>query len=870
MNIWSRFLRRDDQDSDLAGEIESYIEHEIQEQVARGVEPDQARFAARKKFGNATLVREELYRMNSIGILDRLWQDTRYALRVLRKSPGFTTVAVLSLAMGIGVNTTMFSVLHAVLLRPLPYPESDRLVQVGHDGGRQAAAIPEFEFWREHNRAFSSIAGYRGGGERRLSQGNSHDWISTLTVTTDFVRTLGVAPALGREFLADETLPTGPRAIILSNGLWRRSFGADPMVIGRTVTLDEDTYTIVGVLPAQFWFVQAADALVPLRPTGSLSDTGTNTQLIARLQGGITIEEARAQMPAIAAAFRQAYAGNSLVSREYRGLSMMPLRDRLVGDLRTNLLLLFGASGLLLMIACSNLATLLMTRFAMRGKELAVRLSLGGSIGRLMAQFFVENLLLAALGAAAGLLTGYWLLQGLLAWMPFDLPVSAPVKLDGVVLAFTTGVAAITALFFTLVPLLSTQRLNVHEMLKSAGRTAGSIRPGTRSALIVGEVALSTTLLIAAGLLIQSLYRLHQQQLGFSPQDLFTFETPLSPARQRNPADRMQFTNSMLERLKAVPGVESVAATNVLPLVGWGNLPTQREGHPEQSIGGMEVRAVTPGFFELMGAPVRRGRSFTEADSRSALPVAMVNETLQQRWWPEGNAIGDRLVIGRFRGKAFLNDPPREVIGVAGDMKTKLADLPWPTVFVPMPQAEKIGNSQLSWIVRARSHSGLDQELRRAVADVDPGQRIRRLRAMNEIVASTTSDARFNASLFGLFAVVALASAVVGVYGLVSFLVAQRRQEIGTRIALGAGKADVMKLFLTQGVALSAAGVMVGVACGYAVSRWMASLLSGVQPRDSATFVVASLVLLAAALAATYVPARRATKIDPMTALRCE
>ncbi len=467
-------------------------------------------------------------------------------------------------------------------------------------------------------------------------------------------------------------------------------------------------------------------------------------------------------------------------------------------------------------------------------------------------------------------MVAYSLLAGLPAWMPFNLPASGPIRLDGTVLMFTLAVALATALVFSLLPLLTSRRLNMHDALKS-GRTAGAsnVRAVARNILVVGEVAVSTTLLIAAGLLLQSLYRLHQQQLGFQPHGLITFQTPFAPERRQNPADRANFTRTVLEQLSALPGIQGVASTNVLPLAGWSNMPTQREGHPDQSIGGMEIRAVTPDYFELMGIPLRQGRTFTGQDEETSLPIAAVNETLARVWWPQDNPIGDHIVIGRFQGHDFGKPIPREVIGIAGDTKTAtLKDAPRPTIYVPMTQAD--APSSLVWIVRTDGSAGLGEELRRAIAAIDPSQRVRQLQSMDALIASTTVTPRFNASLFASFAGVAVVLAAIGVYGLLSFLVAQRRQEIGTRIALGASRGDVLKLFLTQGLALTIVGLAIGLGGALAVTKWLTSLLFGVRPNDPLSFAAVSLLLVLVGLTATWLPARRATKIDPMVALRYE
>jgi len=598
--------------------------------------------------------------------------------------------------------------------------------------------------------------------------------------------------------------------------------------------------------------------------------TPVRTQVVARLKDGVSLRQVEAEMATVTDRFRRQYVGR--IPSEYRGLTVVSYQDWLVGDVRLNLLLLFGATALLLLIACSNLASLLMTRLAARGKELAVRLALGSSTLRLIRQLLMENLLLAALGTVAGLFAGHLLLGGLLALIPLNLPASAPIHLDRTVLAFTLVVALSTALLFTFVPFLSGARINIHEALKSVGRTdrAGNARQRTRSLLVVGEVALSGMLLIGAGLLIQSLYRLHQERLGFVPHGLITFETPRNP---RKATALASFANALLERLQAVPGVRSVAAINLLPLTDRGNLPAQLYGRPEHSIGGMEIRLVTLAYFEVMGIPVHRGRSFGAGDTGASPLVVLVNETLARTWWPQGDSVGDRILIGRFRERIFFQDLPREVVGIVGDTKTlALRDPPRPTLFIPITQASEVlaGAGSLAWIVNTNASHGIAEDLLRAVAEIDPRQRVVAFRTMDQIVASTRVGSRFNAWLFGLFAGVAVALAAVGVYGLLSFSVAQRRREIGIRMALGADRAHVLRLVLNEGLGLTALGLGLGLAGGLALTRWLSSLLYGVHPNDPLSFVAVSMLLILVGLTASYFPARRAAKVDPMAILRSE
>jgi putative ABC transport system permease protein len=867
------FFRRSHWDTERAQEIEGYLETETAENMARGMTPDEARHAALRKLGNPTLIREEIYRMNSIGFLETLWQDLRYGIRVLGKKPGFAFVAVLSLALGIGANTAVFSVIYAVLLRPLPYPDADRIVRVCQAQSHGDLSFPEVQFWKEHASAFASAAGYRGGGDRNLLVDSRREWIKTMAVTDGFFRTLGIAPVLEREFDTVEASRAGPPAIVLSDGLWRRAFNSDLRVLGRAVTLDGVSYTIVGVLPPGFWFPQSADAFLPLQPTGSLGDRGTNTRMIARLKPGIGQRQAEAEMPALAENYRRAYPG--LFKGEYHALTVAPYRSLLVGDVRLNLLLLFGAVGFLLLIACSNLASLLLAHLATRQKEIALRLALGSSRGRLLRQFLVENFLLTIAGGLAGLLGAYACLDILVALIPFHLPASAPVQLNTEVLAFTIALALATGLAFSVLPILAASRLDLQDALKAGGRsTTEAGRQGTRSVLVVAQVALSVTLLVAAGLLIQSLYRLHRERLGFEPRGLTTFETPIDREHRRDAAGLWRYETLLLQRLQALPGVRVAAGINVLPLVGFSNLPTQRQNHPENSIGGMEIRFVTPAYFEAMRIPVLRGRAVLSGDTAQSPTVALVNDTLARRWWPDSNPVGDRIVVGRFREENFGDPLPCTVVGVAADTKTAYLKEPaWPTVYMPsaqVPDGLAQGTSAMNWVLRTNLSSGLASEIRRAIAEIDPAQRVGRIQSMEEVVASTTATSRFDAWLFASLAGLALLLTAIGVYGLLSFSVARRTNEIGTRMALGASRADVVKLVLKQGFTLIAAGLVLGLIGALALTHSLAALLFGVSATDPASFIGVAALLLGVGLLASYIPARRAAKLDPMAALREE
>lgn len=861
---WSRFLRRRRWDEERAREIDAYLEMETAENMARGMPAHEARHAARRKLGNPTLIREEIYRMNSIGFLETVWQDLRFALRLLRKAPGFTAVAVLSLALGVGANSAVFSVIHAVLLRPLPYPDADRLVRVGQRGDLNDVTIPQSEFWRDHASSFRSAAGYQGAEDRELAFGSGRQWIHVMTVTADFFRTLGVAPSLGRDFNAEDARRGGPQTIVLSDSLWRNALGADPGILGRSVRLDDVSYTVVGVLPRGFWFPHTSDAFIPLRPSGTINDEGMNTDMIARLKPGVTFGQAQAEMPSIAADFRREHSRAEL--------ALGPFQSWLVGDVRLNLLLLSGAVGLLLLIACFNLASLLLARFAARQKEVALRLALGGNRGRLLRQFLIENMLLSIAGGLTGLVCAGVVLDSMVALVPFDLHASGPITLDAPVLGFALAVVCLTGLAFSLFPILAASRLDLQTTLKAGGRPGGTgIRQRGRGVLVVSQVALSVTLLVSAGLLVESLYRLHQEKLGFEARGLTTFSTPMAADRSRNPDNMWRYESALLDRFRKLPGVRGVAAINLLPLTGHSNFPTQRDGHPENSIGAMEIRGITPEYFAVMGISMRQGRQFRVGDNQSSPPVILINETLARRWWPGGNPLGDRIVVGRYQGKDYGNGVSREVVGVAADTKTDLfREPPRPTVYLPAAQMPELMAS-VDWVVRApRLSDAFAGDIERVIADADPRQRVMRIRPVEEVVASTTADSRFDAWLFGSLAALALLLTVVGIYGLLSFSVARRTNEIGTRMALGASRPAVLLLVLKQGIALIVTGLVLGLAGALAVTRWLATLLFGVRPTDPLSFAGVSALLLAVGLLASYFPARRAMKIDPLVALRDE
>jgi putative ABC transport system permease protein len=695
-----------------------------------------------------------------------------------------------------------------------------------------------------------------------------------MPVTSDFLRTLEIRPVLGRDFNISEERSEHMDSLILSYRLWRDLFHSDSDVLNRSVRLGNTSYAIVGVLPREFWLPQTVDGLVVLHFTGGVDDSGTNTSVIGRLNANTTIRQAQAETSTLTENYRNY---NHLSSR-YRGLIVVPYQDWLVGDIRTNLLLLFGTTGFLFLMVCSNLVGLFLTRLLAREKEIAVRVALGSNMGSLVRQFLVENAVLSSAGISVGIAVAYELLDGLVKLIPFHLPTSQPVALDHTVLAFAGSIFVALVLLFTLVPALITLRLNVYQALRSVGHGGGIRRAHRhlRHILAVGQVAVSMMLVATASLLIQSLYHLRQERLGFNEAGLITFSTPLARDRYSDAASVSRFASAVSERIGASPGVADVGAINLLPLSGGFNLPAEHEDHPDHSIGGTEIRLVTPDYFKVMAIPIKQGRSFLSQDAVGAAPVAIINAELARRWWPDHNALGERVIIGRYEQQDFkeIRDTPREVVGIVSDTKTvNIKEPPRPTIFLPLAQAPNVFvdiTGRLDWAVRCENHGGMAEELRRAVAELEPTQNIQQLQTMSEVVALTTAGSRFDAWLFGSFAALALGLAAMGVYGVLSFSVSYRYQEIGTRMAVGASRASILRLFLRQGLLVIASGLIVGLVGALFLTRSLSSLLYAIAPNDPATFLVVAFILLVIGTISSYVPSSRATKIDPIVVLRNE
>jgi predicted permease len=875
MRLRSLF-RRDQLEAELNEELNQHLEARIRQNIVQGMSPEDARFAALRAMHGIEQRKEECRDMRRTNFMEDAIHDIRYAVRMLRKSPGFTAVVVLTLALGIGANTAIFSVVNAVLLRPLPYPDSSRIALVQLATARHDLihdmTVPEFTFLHDNaSRVFSSVAGFQGGGTYTLEKQRKLDWVTSETVTDDFFKTLGVSPVIGREFTRAETAPGAASAVILTDALWHRDFNGDPGVVGTQIKLEDRAFTIVGILPRGFNFMEnPVDAFVPLTMDNSLGNSGYNTTVLARLQPGVNFVQAQTVLDQISP---HAPRDEAVV-----GMAAMGYQESLVGDFRPALLILFGAVGLLLLIACANVASLILSRATSRAREISIRLAMGARRGRLLRQFLAESFVIALIGAVAGLLAAYWTLNSVVATIPWDLPSGAgSVTIDSYVLAFTLAAAIFTSVIFGFASFWKISALNLNEVLKEGGKqgAGGAARSGARNFLVVGEVALSLALLVGAAMLGQTLYNLRSEKLGLDPKNLVTMVTPYPRIKPFTAARVWSYEQDMLARIQAVPGVTSAAFVNHLPLDGWGNIPTQVPGLKDQwhSIGGMEIRAITPNYFATMRIPLIQGRAILEADTAGTQPVAVIGQTVANKWWPDQNPIGQQILIGSYLGKNYIGgaDPVRTVMGVAGDVRVgSMTEKFRPMVYIPEAQNNIQHGDAGAWVIRTAPKFQIGAGLRQAVLAASPEQRILNLRPFDDLISRSVADQSFNALLIGIFAGLGLALASVGIYGVLSLFVNQRTHEIGIRMALGANPRQVLWLVVGQGMILAAVGVAIGIGGSLGLTRFLKTLLYNVQPTNPASYVIGGTVLLLVALLASWIPARRATKVDPIIALRYE
>jgi putative ABC transport system permease protein len=820
--------------------------------------------------------------------METLVTDVRYAVRMLRKSPGFAAVAVTALALGIGANTAIFSVVNAVLLSPLPYAEPGQLVVLTNEFQKLGfqnvnVSVPEYRDYLEQGGVFEGATAIYPVNIN-LTGVDEPERIQAMIVSPSFFDVLGVAPELGRTFQKEDEHPGIAEVAVISHGLWQRRFGGDPGVLGRRLRLDDDDFTVVGVMPAEFRHPGSTPTEVEIWVPSGFSATPFDpparkdrilNSLVARLAAGATPELAQRSMDLVAARLQEQHPDSYPADAGF-GVRVAPLHDTLVGNVRPALLVLLGAVGLVLLIACANVANLLLARAAARQKEVAVRLALGAGRARLVRQFLTESVLLALAGGALGLVLALWGIDALLALSPPNIPGLGGVGVDGAVLAFTLATSLLTGVAFGIVPALQTTESGLHESLKEGGRSATGARRNRLSGIfVVSEFALALVLLIGAGLLIRSFWRLQEVAPGFDPRNVLTAEvwlpTPNQPDRGRYfaPEKKVAFARQLLERVRALPGVEYAGLTTGLPLGS--NLSSglfTAEGRETLGLEGSargEARRVTPDYFRAMGIPLLSGRAFTESDDRVPASVAVVGERLARRIWPGEDPLGKRLKLGGPTSTA----PWLTVVGVVGDVKSRGMDVETPLqIYIPF-----FSEPNLYMALAARTNSD-PAALTRVVAEearaIDGDQPVYNVRTMEQALAVSTAQRRFSTLLLGIFAGVALVLAAVGIYGVMAYAVSQRTREIGVRMALGARPGHILRLVVGGGMAMALAGVAAGLAAAFALTRVMAGLLFDVSATDPLVFGAISILLVGVALLACYVPARRAARVDPLVALRTE
>ncbi len=876
------------QETEIVEELAQHLDDVYQRSIANGLSEQEARRAALEELADTNLLSNELKRVHKpfheapvlggtgrSNLLTDLIQDLRYAARMQFKNPAFTIVAVIALALGIGANTAIFSVVNSVLLRPLPYKDPERLVMVWEDATkfgypRDTPAAANYIDWRDQNTVFEGMAAIADESFNLTGVGDP-ERLEGRTVTANFFPLLGVDPHIGRTFTNDEDKRGSDQVVVLSYALWQRRFGGDNSIIGKTINLNGLTHTVVGVMPARFQFPTSDDAFwVPIAFTSEqMVNRGRHyLQVVARLKPGTSLEQAQSEMHTIASRLAQQYPD----SNTDLGAAVVSLHEHLVGDIRPALLILLGAVGLVLLIACANVANLLLARAAVRQKEIAVRVALGARRWRLIRQFLTESVLLATIGGVIGLAIAFGGLLLLRSFIPENIAQAREISIDLKVLGFTFLVALITGVIFGLAPAIQAARFNQTETLKEGGRDSatGSGGKRIRGLLVMAEVAVSLVLLIGAGLLINSFLRLRNVDPGFRADNLLTMKFDLPQPKYMEYERRAAFYSDLVQRVGAVAGVKSAAITTNLPLYRQGNsIGVTIEGQPPLPPGQENVvvtRTISPGYFDTMGIPLLKGRQFTDQDTDTTPNVVVINETMARTYWPGEDPIGKRI------GAGTVEDPDDwiQVIGVVKDVRQfELTVAPRPQMYVTFRQIDFFPPRDL--VVKTEvDPASLAATVRKAVWEIDKDQPVSNIRTMEEILLDSIARQRFSMLLLAIFAGVALILAAVGIYGVMSYSVAQRTHEIGIRMALGAQTNAVLRLAVGYGLKLVIAGVVIGLIAAFALTRVMSTLLFGVTATDPMTFGLISVLLILVAAIASYIPARRATKVDPIIALRYE
>jgi|CZKS01.1.fsa_nt_gi predicted permease len=819
--------------------------------------------------------------------------DLRHSIRLLIKTPGFSVIAIAALALGIGANTAIFSVVNTVLLQPLPYPEPDRIMRIQrvYKSGdiSSSTSIPKFMAWKNNNQTFDSMAIYDFAGPGlNLGSGDHPQQVKGIHVSQEYFRVFGVTPAQGRTFLAQEDQPGGPKAALVSSTLWQNRFGSDPSLVGKPIILGGDPYTVVGILPSNFRPDPPADVFIPLQADPNSTNQGHYLLAAGRLKPGVTMQAANANMKVAADRYRTT---NQVLMGPDESAGVMPLRDALVGDVRLPLLILVAAVSFVLLIACANVANLLLARAAARQREIAIRTAVGASRGRLVRQLLTESLMLGALSGLAGFVLGAWGVRVLLALSPGNLPrindaehaASMVTALDWRVLAFTIGVSLLTGILFGLFPAVHVSRMDVNSALKeTSGRSGTGLRQNrVRSLLVISEMALAVILLTCAAFMIRTFLGLRSAQPGFDAHNVITMQTSLTGGKYDTTAKGENMIRQVVQRIEALPGVQSAAAAVSLPIEGGIDLPFIIDGRPLDKgnpfHGDEQWRFVSAHYFRAFSIPLLRGRSFDERDTGKSERVVVINQAFAKRYWPNDDPLGKTMSLGKGLGADF-EEPTRQIVGIVGNVRENgFSGADQPVMYVPQGQITdgltKLANSviPLSWAIRtATDPSSLSAAIQHEFLAVDGQLPVSKVRSMAQVISESSARQNFNTLLLTIFAGLALLLAAIGIYGLMSYTVEQRMQEFGIRLALGAATRDMLGMIVRQGMLLAGIGLAIGLGSAYALSRLLAKVLFGIKVNDPVAYAAVAVTLISVALFATVIPGLRATKVDPLNALRYE
>jgi putative ABC transport system permease protein len=853
--------------------------------IREGMARKEASYAARRQFGGFTQVKQERYESQSLPLLETIFQDLRLAIRMFLKSPGFTATAVLALALGIGANTAIFSVVNAVLLKPLNYPDPDRIVQfmLSTPGGPAVGgSAAELNIWRQQTGVFDDVSAYRLGTIDLTGESDPEQLTVSQASATGF-RLFGAPVVQGRTFTAEEDRPGGARVVVLSNALWQRRFAGDTHAVGKTISLGGEPYTVIGILGPGFDFDSdpPPDVFIPFQIDPNSDDQAHYFSVAGRLKPGVTLAMANAQLQFAYAQFRRKYpnyagAGN--------GFSVERLQDRFVSDVRPALLVLWGAVSLVLLIACANVANLLLVRATGRKREIAIRAAVGAGRSRIVRQLLTESVVLSMAGGALGVGFGMAGVRALLAMNPGNIPRigahGSAVTADWRVATFTFIMSLATGVLFGLIPAVQASRGDLNAPLKeSTSRSGtGSRQNQIRSILVISEMALALVLLIGSALLIRSFIALRAVNPGFDPHNVLTLRMSLTGTRFVNTAAVDGLIRDAVQRIDALPGVEVAGSSYALPLQVGSGLPFDIVSHP---LAGGAVRVgytqVSPGYFDVFKIPIVRGRAFTDRDDGAASGVALINQAMAGKFWPHADPLGDRIIIAKGYAPGF-DEPARQIVGIAADIHDEgLNRAPVPMMYIPMAQippgitALATRVIPLAWAVRTRlePHS-LSSSIEKQLRQASDGLPVAEIRTMDEISVRSTARADFNMLLMSIFGGAALLLAAIGIYGLMSYSVRQRTQEIGIRLALGAQSGALRNMVVGQGMRLAVTGIAIGIAAAAGLTRFLAGFLFGVKAWDPVVFILVPVLLCAVALLAVWVPALRASRIDPIEALRCD